>query len=344
MADKKKIELHTSFEKRAKAHRKVISTKGWGKGATTGAKFEKYMLLPTFWGSWSAIILLYILVKVLPYKCLLRLGKTIGHFMQKYMRSRRYVLERNIELAFPDMPLNKKQDFIKQVFENSGMALFETGIAWFWSDKKLLKYAHIDPNELKKAQDLASKNTRTLVFTCHFVTLEIMARLYALLIKPGVGVYRASDHPVWEYMQVKGRLRANKALVDRSDPRSMIKALMQGYPIWYAPDQDYGIKASVFVPFFGVKETATVTGTHDLAKVKGCVVQPSWTVRKDDGYHLFVKDPLDNFPTEDEVFDTKRCNEILQTMINTAPEQYLWMHRRFKTAPEGAPSRYPDIS
>ncbi|SPT69629.1 LpxL/LpxP family Kdo(2)-lipid IV(A) lauroyl/palmitoleoyl acyltransferase [Anaerobiospirillum thomasii] len=344
MSDKKKIQLHTSYEKRAKSHRNTISRNGWGKGATSQAKFELRMLHPVFWGSWAAIITLYLCVTLLPYRAILGLGRTVGHLMQRFMKSRAYVLERNMDLAFPDMDKAKKDKLIHDIFENSGMALFETGIAWFWSDKRLLKLAHIDENEQKKACQLAAANTRTLVFTCHFVTLEIMARLYALLIKPGVGVYRASDHPVWEYIQVRGRLRSNLALIDRSDPRSMIKALMQGHPIWYAPDQDYGIKASVFVPFFGVDKAATVTGTHDLAKVKGVIVQPAFTIRKADGYHLYVKDALENFPGEDEVFDTARCNKILEDIISMAPEQYLWMHRRFKTAPEGEMPRYPDIS
>lgn len=95
-----------------------------------------------------------------------------------------------------------------------------------------------------------------------------MARIYATLITPGIGVYRPSDHPVWEWAQVRGRLRKNLALVDRNDPRSMLKALMKNMPIWYAPDQDYGRRVSTFAPFFAVKEAATVEGTHNLARVK----------------------------------------------------------------------------
>ena len=114
-------------------------------------------------------------------------------------------------------------------------------------------------------------------------------------------------------------------------------------PIWYAPDQDYGRKVSIFVPFFAVKEAATVVGTRNLAKVKGTLVQPAWTIREGSKYHLYVKAPLNNFPTDDEVIDTTRINQVIEKMILMAPEQYLWLHRRFKTAPNPEEKRYPGL-
>lgn len=340
----KKIQLHTSFAKRKEQHRDIVKERGWGKGLTTGIKFSWRLCYPNFWGSWLAIALLYLIVTLLPYPLILALGRKIGLLMGKFIKGRGYIVERNLKLAFPEMSDAERDKLKIKIFENSGMGVLETGMAWFWSDRRLLKHAFIDEDELKKAKELAESNTRTLVLTCHFVTLELMARIYALMIKPGVGVYRSSDHPVWEFMQVNGRLRCNLALVDRTDPRSMIKALLKGYPIWYAPDQDYGRKVSIFVPFFGVEHAATVTGTRDLAKVKGTVVQPSWTIREKGGYRLYVRDPLTDFPTEDVEGDTRRCNQVIEEMIKLAPEQYLWMHRRFKTAPESEPPRYPDIS
>ncbi len=340
----KKIKLHTSFEKRKEQHRDIIKERGWGKGMTTGIKFSRRLLYPNFWGAWLSIALLWLLVTLLPYPAILALGKMLGRLLGRFVPGRGYIVRRNLELAFPELSKDRREELVLKIFENSGMGILETGIAWFWSDRRLLKHARIDPEELEAARELAAQNQPILVLTCHFVTLELMARLYALLIKPGVGVYRSSDHPVWEYMQVNGRLRCNLALVDRTDPRSMIKALLKGYPIWYAPDQDYGRRVSIFVPFFAVKEAATVSGTRDLARVRGCRVQPSWTIREKGGYRLYVKAPLESFPTEDAYADTARCNKIIEEMITMAPEQYLWMHRRFKTAPEGQEPRYPDIA
>lgn len=344
----RKFKLHDSYKdqerERLKQRRFTLVGKGWGRGFVQKAVFTKKMLHPYFWGAWLCVLWYYLLVVLLPYPVQMFLGRLLGRLIGALMPSRRYVLRTNLKLAFPDMSQEDRKVMEKRVLENSGVAVFETGIAWFWSDRRLLRRASYDKNEIEAARELAKKNLPTIVLTAHFVHLEIMARLYALLIKPGIGVYRPSEHPVWEYLQVKGRLRDNLALVSSKDPRSMLKAMMRKVPIWYAPDQDYGARVSVFAPFFGVKKAATVTGTHDLARFKDTVVQPSWTVRDHGKYVLRVNAPLDHFPTEDVLADTVRVNKVLEDMIMTRPDQYLWLHRRFKTRPEGEAERYPDLA
>lgn len=339
-----KIKLHTSFAERTKQGRNTDRKISWGAGVTEGIKFNKHLLHYTFWGSWCAIGLLWLLVTILPHRALVGLGTMIGRLMHRLLKGRRYVVTQNLKHAFPQMSEAERTDLERRIFENAGIAVFETGMAWFWSDARVKRLLIIDEQELAAAKALGEANTRTIAFTCHMVTLELGARLYALAIKPGIGVYRSSDHPVWEYIQVNGRLRSNLALIDRKDVRSMVKALMKGYPIWYAPDQDYGITSSVFVPFFGVKDTCTVTGLHDLARIKDVKVQPFWLIREKSGYRMRVLAPLENFPTDDAVADTALGNRYVEDMIKSAPEQYLWMHRRFKTVPEGEPSRYPEVS
>lgn len=344
----KKFRLHDDFSsqqrEREKQRRFSLIGKGWGKGFVSAAPFSRKMLHPYFWGAWAAIGFYWLLVTLLPYPVQMFLGRLLGRLIGILMPSRRYVLQRNLCLAFPDMPEEERALICKRVLENSGVAIFETGIAWFWSDRRLMRRVSCDPRELELARKLAAENHPTIVLTAHFVTLEIMARAYALLVKPGIGVYRPSEHPVWEYLQVKGRLRDNLALVSSKDPRSMLKAMLRKVPIWYAPDQDYGAKVSVFAPFFAVEKAATVTGTHDLARVKDTIVQPSWTVRDHSRYILRILPPLEDFPTEDVMADTVRVNRVLEQMILDRPDQYLWMHRRFKTAPEGEAPRYPELS
>lgn len=341
--DKQKISLHTSYDKRKKQGRTAHRDKSWGKGFINNPKISLSLFKISFLPAWLAIASLFILVKILPYKCLLSLGRLLGRLFLKLSKGRVYVVKQNLRLCYPQWDDKKIDDLTYKIFENIGMGIFETGMAWFWSDKKILKLAHIDELELNKARENAKNHPRTIVLTGHFVTLELGARIYALLLRPGVGVYRSSDHPVYEYIQVKGRTRSNVALVDKQDPLSMVRALMKGYPIWYAPDQDYGLKGSVFAPFFAVDKTCTVTGTHDMARIKGACVQPFWPIRTDKGYSIRILDILDNFPSEDVLYDTTRCNKIIEAMIKTAPEQYIWMHRRFKTTPEGEKSRYPKI-
>lgn len=337
------MKLHTSLEKRKKEGRNVNRKINWGEGVTEGVPFSKNMLHPRYFGTWLGFIILFLIVNLLPYKIIMFLGRSLGRLMERILKPRRYVVQTNLKLAFPQMPQSERDALQTRIFENAGMAIFETGIAWFWPDWRLKRMLIIDEKELQLAKELAQANTRTIAFTCHMVTLEIGARLYALAIKPGIGVYRSTDHPVIEYMQVKGRLRSNLALIDRTDVRSMVKAVMKGYPIWYAPDQDYGLNSSVFVPFFGVDQTCTVTGLHDLARIKDVKVQPFWLVRESNGYRLRVLPPIENFPSEDKVADTIISNQYVEQMIKSDLAQYLWMHRRFKTRPEGAPKRYPEI-
>lgn len=349
MAEEKKprFRLHDTSRRQQKERRKqkrfFLVGSGWGKGFVNGAVFTRKMLHPYFWGAWAAVFFYWLLVTILPYPVLMFLGRQLGLAIGSLIPSRRYVLNTNLKLAFPDLDLKERRRMKRRILENSGAAIFETGIAWFWPDWRFRRRILCDEKELELARKLAAQNRPTIVLTAHFVTLEIMARAYALLVKPGIGVYRPSEHPVWEYMQVKGRLRNNLALVSSKDPRSMLKAMIRRVPIWYAPDQDYGARVSVFAPFFAVEKAATVTGTHDLARVRDTMVQPSWTIREHGKYILRILPPLEDFPTEDVMADTVRVNHVLESMISTRPDQYLWLHRRYKTAPEGEPSRYPEL-
>ena len=338
--------MHKSEKRRSAqelAYLDSIRARGWGRGMVTQARFPWTYLRPRHLGVALAAALLCLIVNVLPFSCIIALGRSLGLLMRRFMKKRAYVLQTNLALAFSGHSPEERERMARDIFANSGAALLETGIAWYWPQRRLQRLISIDPVELEAARELAARGLPTLVLTGHFFHLEIMARAYAMLIRPGVGVYRPSNDPLWEYVQVSGRLRSNLGLVDRTDGRSLIRALSQGHPIWYAPDQDYGRRAAVFVPFFGVADTATITGTHDLARVRGTLVQPAWTVRTARGYTLRILPPLHNFPTADKVADTTRVNDVLQEMIMTAPTQYLWMHRRFKTDPDGHGSRYPDI-
>ena len=180
-----------------------------------------------------------------------------------------------------------------------------------------------------------------LLLSCHFMTLELNARMFGLL-QPGIGVYRPNDNPVLEYAQVRGRTRSNKYLLDRGDIKGMIKALRKGEALWYAPDHDYGRHASVFVPFFAVEQSATITGTATLARVKNTVVLPCYTLRlPQGGYRLVIEAPLADFPSGDDHLDASRSNRVIEAAVRQAPEQYMWLHRRFKTRPnKDDPSLY----
>ncbi|MGL5597163.1 MAG: lipid A biosynthesis lauroyl acyltransferase, partial [Aeromonas sp.] len=120
---------------------------------------------------------------------------------------------------------------------------------------------------------------------------------------------------------------------NRADVKGMIKALRSGDALWYAPDHDYGRHASVFVPYFAVEQAATITGTATLARVKNTVTLPCYSIRTREGYTLHIGAPLTDYPTGNEMDDATRANRAIEAAVRTAPEQYMWLHRRFKTRP-----------
>lgn len=129
---------------------------------------------------------------------------------------------------------------------------------------------------------------------------------------------------------------------ERQDIRNIIGSLKGGMAVWYAPDQDYGRRHSVFAPFFGVP-AAMITATARFAKISGAPVVPFFQQRLDDGsgYKLRIMPALEGFPSGDDVADATRINKIIEEEILRQPEQYLWVHRRFKTRPEGEERPYP---
>jgi KDO2-lipid IV(A) lauroyltransferase len=156
-------------------------------------------------------------------------------------------------------------------------------------------------------------------------------------------MYREHKNPVFDYVQRRGRERHNQdaTAIEREDVRAMLKVLRAGRAIWYAPDQDYGRKQSIFVPWFGI-QAATVTATTKFARLGRAKVIP-YTLERlphGKGYSLVVHPPLEDFPGESEEADCRRINEWIEDSVRQHPEQYLWAHRRFKTRPAGDPSLY----
>jgi KDO2-lipid IV(A) palmitoleoyltransferase len=144
-----------------------------------------------------------------------------------------------------------------------------------------------------------------------------------------------------EWVQTRGRMRSNKAMISRNNLRGMVGALKKGEAVWFAPDQDYGRKGSSFAPFFAVKDVATTNGTFVISRLSGASMLTVTMVRKADksGYRLHISPEMANYP-ENECEAAAFINKVIETEIMRAPEQYLWMHRRFKTRPIGEASLY----
>lgn len=303
------------------------------------AQFSAHLYHPKFWLLWLAVGLAR-LTLLLPLKWQMKLGSGIGLLAMKLAGSRVNTAKRNLELCFPQMSEAERETLLRHNFQETGKAIFDTINAWWWSNDKVQKHMQIKGQE--HVEQTLAAGQGVILFAVHCLPLEMGARIFGQF-QPGVGVYRPHNNPVMEYLQVKGRLRSNKALVPKRDLRQMVRCLRNPDVIWYTADQDFGRSSAIFIPFFAVPDAATITGGTTLAKLGKAKVLPFFVERNTDdtGYNIEIQAPLDNFPGENEVEDAKRGNGIVEQLISRNPAQYMWLHRRFKTRPnESDPSLY----
>lgn len=234
-------------------------------------RFSSAFLHPRYWPLWFGLGLLWLVVQ-LPYPVLLMLGRGLGALMYRLVGSRREIAARNLELCFPEKSPTERERLLKENFASSGIAFFEMAMSWWWPKARLARLAHIEGLEhLREAQ---AQGEGVILMALHFTTLEIGAALLGQ-VHTIDGMYREHDNPVFDYVQRRGRERHNldATAIEREDVRSMLKVLRGGRAIWYAPDQDYGAKQSLFVPLFGIP-AATVTATTKFARLGRARVLP----------------------------------------------------------------------
>jgi KDO2-lipid IV(A) lauroyltransferase len=293
--------------------------------------FRLSFLLPKYWLTWLGVFILYS-ISWLPFKLQLAMGRVLGRVIFKFASKRKHVALVNLRLCFPDKSEDEVQILLKKNFENTGIALFETGMGWWWPDWRVKRKVKITGFEhLEKARQ---EGKGVLLLAMHYLSVEMNARGVGYG-HPMVVFYRPHNNQLMEFFQFRGRGRSNKYMLGKRDVKGLIKALRDGEVCIYLPDQDYGRDRSVFVPFFGVKEAASTTGTLIFARQKNVETMIIIPVRNDDGsgYTLEVMPPLENFPTKNDVADVTRVNQELEKAILHKPEQYMWLHRRFKTRP-----------
>ncbi len=300
-------------------------------------RFRAYFLHPRFWLLWLGLGLLWLITQ-LPYALLLQCGRGLGALMYWGARSRRQIAARNLRLCFPELPAVERRRLLRENFASTGIAFFEMAISWWWPEARLRKLAQIEG--LEHLQQAQADGQGVILMALHFTTLEMGGGLLGL--EHGLyGMYRAHKNPLFDYVQRRGREQRLISAIEREDVRGMLKVLRAGAAIWYAPDQDYGAKQSIFVPFFGIS-AATVTATSKFARLGKARVVPFTQKRLEAGagYRLVIHPPLEAFPGESEEADCLRINQWVETAIRQCPEQYLWAHRRFKTRPSGEPKLY----
>ncbi|SDL92630.1 KDO2-lipid IV(A) lauroyltransferase [Modicisalibacter muralis] len=298
---------------------------------------QSSFLHPRYWSAWLSIALMR-LGAWLPWSLKLWLGKGIGLLAWRFAKRRRHITETNLRLAFPELNEPRHAALVKRTFIANGLGILETATGWC-RDPEHLRHRVTFKGEEHMHRALA-QGKGALIVGIHFSTLDLGGALHSLFFPADV-VYRPHDNALFERFMTRARSRIFGQAIDRRDLRGLVRRIKAGRAVWYSPDQDFGRDASVFAPFFGI-EASTVKLTAKIARMTGAPVMPLIFHRNPDdrSYTLEYLPALEGFPTNDEVADATRVNAVIEAAIRRHPEQYLWLHRRFKTRPEGEPGFY----
>lgn len=291
---------------------------------------------PRHWPVWLGVGLCMALAR-LPWGLQRAMGAAVGWLALRLLPDRREAARTNLALCLPELDGPAREGLLRANFRDVGIGLFEFARAWWGGVAPMRASARIEGLEI--LQRLQAEGRGVLLVSGHFMTLELCGRLLCDHV-PLAGMYRKHRSPVMEWAVLRGRLRYASAMFGNGDTRAAIRHLKRGGVLWYAPDQDMRGKDTVFAPFFGIP-AATITATHQFARMTGCAVVPFFHRREGADYVLQVGQPLSPFPTDDAVADSAAVNAAIEAMVRQAPSQYLWLHRRFKRQPDGR-SRYVD--
>lgn len=276
------------------------------------------------------------LLSWLPFRAISALGWVLGSLIAALPTSRRHIGEVNLRLCLPELSEADRRHLLRRHFVAMVQMLLEYGYGWFASRERLKRLVRIQGLEHLRA--LEGRNV--ILMMPHFTGLDL-AGLRISMETPVVSIYSRQKN-AWldEFFRTR-RLRLGTGIIfsRQQGTRAVIRALRDGYRLYYLPDQDFGRRDSVFVPFFGVP-AATIGGLSRMAAVTQAVVLPCYPRREADGYTLVIEPPMDNFPSNDIVADATRMNAVIEAQARRQLHQYFWLHKRFKSRPPGEADFY----
>ncbi|SFM61912.1 LpxL/LpxP family Kdo(2)-lipid IV(A) lauroyl/palmitoleoyl acyltransferase [Marinobacter zhejiangensis] len=292
-------------------------------------QYSKY-LHPRWWPTWVLIGLMWLMAQ-LPLRVQWLLGKGIGELAYRLIPRRRHIAEVNIRLCFPELSPEAQQALVRKTFHSNGIGMMEIGLAWFRRPQAYRAITTV--HGLEHLESALDKGNGVLLLGGHYSTLDLGGSLVSLFIEADV-MQRDHNNPLLNAVMTRARERRYGVALNSKDLRGLLKRLKQNRTIWYATDQDYGRKGIVFAPFFNVP-AGSITATSRIAERSGCAVVPFSHFRREDslGYDIYFHAPLDNFPSGDDLADATLVNHTIEQEVRRHPDQYLWMHRRFKTRP-----------
>ena len=289
------------------------------------------LLHPRYWLSWLAVSLFW-LIGQLPWNLLLTLGRALGRISYYLGGERRQVARINIDLCFPELTAKQREDLVRDTLISTGEAALEA--AGSYCNRRIDLHRRTEISGIEHLESAQARGRGVLLIGMHLNTLDVASRVIGEMM-PLSAVYRPVANPVVEHMVNRGRGGNIEHYIDRMALRQLLRVLKAGKVVWYAPDQNYGRRQAVFAPFFGVP-TATITATSRIARMSRAALVPVSHFRLPGGrYRICFGPEIEGFPTGDDAEDAAIINRVIENEVRKAPEQYLWVHRRFKRQPNG---------
>ena len=296
------------------------------------------LFAPKYWPTWVGLLFLRLLA-FLPYSWMKKLSALFGFLLYNLAKRRKHIIETNINLCFPEKTDAEKRLLAHKAFTSTIMAIFEFSLSW-WGRKKQLAQLHRIEG-LEHIEKALKKGKGVILLSSHFTTMEIAGACLCQHLDNLVLTYKRSTNELLDFFIQTQRLEKSAGLIKHKNLREMLRSIKRGNVVWFAPDQDFGEKDSIFAPFMGV-ETCTLLSTQRIAKLTDAPVIPFYGARIDSEskYVIRLSPALENFPSGDDRADATVINHAIEQQIKQTPEQYLWAHRRFKTRPKGEKSFY----
>jgi Kdo2-lipid IVA lauroyltransferase/acyltransferase len=277
------------------------------------------------------------LVVLLPFRAQMAIGRALGRLAYSLLRDRRRIAARNIDTCLRDLPAEERARILAQHFESLGLSLVEMAMGWFGRLDAVRQRIDIEGAEHLEAA--LAKGRGVILFSAHFTAFEFFWPALRALCPKLAGMYKSQRNPVMNRAMQRGRGRSYDVQISKDNVREMLRTLRENSVFWYASDQSYGGKGSVLLPFFG-EPAMTNTAIGRIAKTSGAAVLPYCCRRLANGrYAMTIGAPLDGVPSGDQVADTRALMGKLEEYIRLSPEQYWWIHQRFK----GRPAPLPDL-
>ena len=293
------------------------------------------------------LILVMSVLSRLPLGVLRGLGALVGAVLYKTVTKRAHIARVNLKLCFPKWSEAQIEEAVRAVFKNFAKAWLDR--AWLWQGRAPTIHSRItwtgEPRwiaRLLNTSELQEKSGPLMVFAPHFVGLDVGWTALSMQRQgPLSTIYTPQSSKAADQWMRQSRARFGEvSLFTREDGvKRIVSGLKKGELLYLLPDMNFGPEESIFVPFFGVL-AATVPSLSRFAKLSGAKVIPMTTKMTDEGYEIEVHAPLEDFPSEDFAADTAHMNRWLEKEIQKMPDQYFWLHKRFKTRPPGEASLY----